>query len=164
MTSWRRQGVDSSPTPLGPCMGTFAWWSPALSWSRCVLHVLRVSAPACTAFNVPLFSFQIAVGFRASIQAGNLDALLRHLSSVESPSQMFVGDDFVFFWVSGPFLRVVFTCPHFEVLLCSLDHPQGSHGPSPKSHYCYHDACRRVHGHRYMLRASSAKQNAQRLC
>jgi hypothetical protein len=41
--------------------------------------------------------FQITIGFRASIQAGNLEALLRHLSSGESPSQSFVRDDTVFF-------------------------------------------------------------------
>jgi hypothetical protein len=52
--------------------------------------VLRFRAPGCTAFSDPLFSFQTAIGFRASIVAGNLEALLRHLSSGESPTQSFV--------------------------------------------------------------------------
>ena len=55
-----------------------------------VACVLWFRAPACTAFNAPLLSFQIAVGFRDSIEAGNLQALLRHLSSGESPTQSFV--------------------------------------------------------------------------
>ncbi len=54
---------------------------------------LRASDPACTAFNVPLFSIQIAVDFRASLQAGHLEALLRHLSSGESPTQSFVSNN-----------------------------------------------------------------------
>ncbi len=123
--------------------------------------VLRFRAPACAAFNVPLFSFQIAVGFRASIEAGNLEALLRHLSSGESPSQMLVGDDFVF---SGSLVRFFALFSPARILRSWYEVWTTLKVHMDRHSNCYHDACRRVHGHRYMLRASSAKRSAQRLC
>ncbi len=124
MTSWKRQGVDSSPAPLGRCMGTCAWWSPALSWSRCVLHVLWASVSTCRAFSDLVSSCQIAVGFWASVEAGNLEALLRHLSSGESPSQMSVGDDTVFF---GCLARVL--CSWCFLRACRWTRTQVSNSP-----------------------------------
>ncbi len=113
-----------------------------------MLHVLRVSAPACTAFNVPLFSLQIAVGFRASIQAGNLEALLRHLSSGEYPTQSFVSIDNRVLAHAGP---VPSSCFHsFNSQLFAL--------PSES-----HDFFRQTAGHHCMLRAITAKQDVQKL-
>jgi hypothetical protein len=74
---------------------------------------------ACRAFIAPIFSLQIAAGFLASIETGNLEALLHHLSSGESPSKVFVGDEkcIAFLVFFSP------TCMESS-RVCSFDHSQ----------------------------------------
>jgi hypothetical protein len=128
-----------------------------MKWGRCVLHVLCASVSTCRAFSDLLSSCQIAVGFRASIEAGDLEALLRHLSSGESPTQSFVCIDNRVFAHACP---VSCAFDMFFPTRLSVDaHP----GKLFASHSESHDLFREIAGHRSILRATTAEKDAQGL-